>query len=142
MIGGQVVDVKETGHKIDKEVLDFIYALKTGALIESSMMIGAALAGADDDEIKKVETIASKVGLAFQVQDDILDVTSTSEVLGKPIHSDEKNEKTTYVTLFGVEGAGKIVEDKSNEAINILHSLSGKNDYLEELLVQLIHRDR
>lgn len=142
MIGGQVVDVKETGHKIDKEVLDFIYALKTGALIESSMMIGAALAGADDDEIKKVETIASKVGLAFQVQDDILDVTSTSEVLGKPIHSDEKNEKTTYVTLMGIEAAEKVVEKESREAIELLHSLPGENKYLEWLLEELIHRKK
>ena len=142
MIGGQVVDVKETGHKVGKEVLDFIYALKTGALIESSMMIGAALAGAGESEIKKVETIASKVGLAFQVQDDILDVTSTSEVLGKPIHSDEKNEKTTYVTLMGIEAAEEVVEKESREAIELLRSLPGENKYLEWLLEELIHRKK
>ncbi len=142
MIGGQVVDVKETGHKIDKEVLDFIYALKTGALIESSMMIGAILAGASEEEISTVEKIASKVGLAFQVQDDILDVTSTSEVLGKPILSDEKNEKTTYVTLMGIEAAGEVVEKESKEAIELLHSLPGENKYLEWLLEELIHRKK
>lgn len=142
MIGGQVVDVKETGHKIGKDVLDFIYALKTGALIESSMMIGAALAGANEDEIQKIETIASKVGLAFQVQDDILDVTSTSDVLGKPIHSDEKNEKTTYVTLMGIEEAEKVVEKESREAIELLNSLPGENKYLEWLLEELIHRKK
>lgn len=142
MIGGQVVDVKETGHKIEKDVLDFIYDLKTGALIESSMMTGAVLAGASDEEVKKVELIAKKVGLAFQIQDDILDVTSTVEVLGKPIHSDEKNEKTTYVTLFGIKEAEKIVEKESGEAIELLKSLPGKNNYLEWLLNELIHREK
>lgn len=142
MLGGQVVDVKETGHAVDKDVLDFIYALKTGALLESSMMIGATLAGADDDSIALIEKVASKVGLAFQVQDDILDVTSTAEVLGKPIHSDEKNEKTTYVTLLGIDKAEKTVEKESVEAIELLKSLPVRNDYLEWLLTQLIHRKK
>ena len=82
------------------------------------------------------------MGLAFQIQDDILDVTSTEEVLGKPIHSDEKNQKTTYVTLLGIEQAQKRVEELSNQAIDLLHQLSGENEYLEQLLIQLIHRDR
>ena len=142
MLGGQVVDVKETGHAVDKDVLDFIYALKTGALLESSMMIGATLAGADGESIALIEKVASKVGLAFQVQDDILDVTSTAEVLGKPIHSDEKNEKTTYVTLLGIDKAEKIVEKESVEAIELLKSLPVRNDYLEWLLTQLIHRKK
>ena len=142
MLGGQVVDVKETGHAVDKDVLDFIYALKTGALLESSMMIGATLAGADDESITLIEKVASKVGLAFQVQDDILDVTSTAEVLGKPIHSDEKNEKTTYVRLLGIDKAEKIVEKESVEAIELLKSLPVRNDYLEWLLTQLIHRKK
>ena len=142
MLGGQVVDVKETGHAVDKDVLDFIYALKTGALLESSMMIGATLADADEESIALIEKVASKVGLAFQVQDDILDVTSTAEVLGKPIHSDEKNEKTTYVTLLGIDKAEKIVEKESVEAIELLKSLPVGNDYLEWLLTQLIHRKK
>lgn len=142
MLGGQVVDVKETGHAVDKDVLDFIYALKTGALLESSMMIGATLADADEESIALIEKVASKVGLAFQVQDDILDVTSTAEVLGKPIHSDEKNEKTTYVTLLGIDKAEKIVEKESVEAIELLKSLPMRNDYLEWLLTQLIHRKK
>ena len=142
MLGGQVIDVKETGHAVDKDVLDFIYALKTGALLESSMMIGATLAGADDESIALIEKVASKVGLAYQDQDDILDVTSTAEVLGKPIHSDEKNEKTTYVTLLGIDKAEKIVEKESVEAIELLKSLPVRNDYLEWLLTQLIHRKK
>ena len=142
MIGGQVVDVKETGHAVSREVLDFIYELKTGALIESSMMIGAILAGASDEDVKKVERIASNVGFAFQVQDDILDVTSTSEVLGKPVHSDEKNEKSTYVTLAGLEEAGKLVETASMEAVRLLGELPGENGYLAWLIEKLIHREK
>ena len=108
MIGGQVVDVKAAGEAISGEKLLFIYELKTGALIESAMMIGAVLAGADEAQTASVERIAKKVGLAFQIQDDILDVTGSQEVLGKPIHSDEKNEKTTYVTWKGLEASWKI----------------------------------
>ena len=142
MIGGQVVDVKETGHAVSREVLDFIYELKTGALIESSMMIGAILAGVSDEDVKKVERIASNVGFAFQVQDDILDVTSTREVLGKPVHSDEKNEKSTYVTLAGLEEAGKLVETASMEAVRLLGELPGENGYLAWLIEKLIHREK
>ena len=142
MLGGQVVDVKETGHAVSKDVLDTIYELKTGALIEAAMMIGAILGGASQEEVKTVERIASLVGLAFQVQDDILDVISTQEELGKPIHSDEKNEKTTYVTLLGIDDAKKVVEEKSEEAISLLQTLPNENPYLEELLIELIHRKK
>lgn len=106
------------------------------------MMIGAILAGADDTDVQAVEQIASAVGMAFQIQDDILDVESTAEVLGKPIRSDEKNDKTTYVTLLGLEGAKKEVEKLSDEAIRLLHQLSGENEYLERLLLWLVHRNR
>lgn len=142
MIGGQVVDVQESGKAVSGEVLDFIYRLKTSALIEASMMAGAVLAGAEEGQVSRMEQIAGKIGLAFQIQDDILDVTSTEEVLGKPIHSDEKNQKTTYVTLLGIEQAQKKVEELSNEAIALLHQFTGENAYLEQLLIQLIHRDR
>ena len=142
MIGGQVVDVKSTGSAVSGEVLDFIYKLKTGALIESSMMIGAVLAGADEAQVKTVEEIAGMVGLAFQIQDDILDVTSTAEVLGKPIHSDEKNEKTTYVTWKGLDEAKALVEQISMEAVQKLKSLDPPDLYLAELLESLIHRDK
>lgn len=142
MIGGQVVDVKETGKAVEKDVLDTIYEWKTSALIEASMMVGAILAGASQEEVEIVEKVASNIGIAFQIQDDILDVTSTEEVLGKPIHSDEKNNKTTYVTLYGIEKASKIVEDLSKEAIESLHKLPGENAYLEELIRNLIHREK
>ena len=106
------------------------------------MMIGAVLAGASETEVQKIEQIAKYVGVAFQIQDDILDVTSTVEVLGKPIHSDEKNEKTTYVTLLGIENAKEAVERLSMEAIHLLHSISGENQFLEMLLKELIYREK
>ena len=142
MIGGQVVDVQSAGESVSKDVLDFIYELKTSALIESSMMIGAILAGASQENIKMIETIAKNVGIAFQIQDDILDVTSTAEVLGKPILSDEKNEKTTYVTLVGLEKAKEYVETVSMEAVDLLHRFEAKDSFLEELLKALIHRQK
>lgn len=142
MIGGQVVDVKSTGEKISGEMLDFIYQLKTGALIESSMMIGAVLAGASAGQVKSMESIAGKVGMAFQIQDDILDVISSADVLGKPIHSDEKNEKTTYVTWKGLEASKREVERLSNEAIEELQVLQPEDTFLEELLQSLINRKK
>ena len=143
MIGGQVVDVQSEGTgKITKEKLDFIYRLKTGALIESSMLIGAILAGATKSEQAVVEKAANDVGMAFQIQDDILDVTSTLEVLGKPIGSDEKNQKVTYVTFEGLEKAKEDVERYSNSAVAQMESLVVKNEFLNELLLYLISREK
>ncbi len=142
MIGGQTVDVLSTGHAVDQKTLDFIYELKTGALLEASMMIGAVLAGASDEELGEVEKIASDVGLAFQIRDDILDVTSTLEQLGKPIHSDERNEKTTYVTLHGLTQASRDVEEISARAIARLAALPYKNEFLTELIKSLIYREK
>ena len=142
MIGGQVVDVKSAGQDVSGEMPDFIYRLKTSALIESSVMTGALLAGASGEETEKMEQIARRVGLAFQIQDDILDVTSTTEVLGKPVHSDEKNEKTTYVTWKGLEEAKKDVALMTEEAIGILHTLKGEKSFLEEIFRWLIYREK
>lgn len=142
MIGGQVVDVQSTGQAVDEETLLFIYELKTGALLEASMMIGAVLAGAAEEEIKTVEQIASDVGKAFQIRDDILDVTSTLEVLGKPVNSDDRNEKTTYVTRKGLAQAEKDVETISGRAMERLASLPYKNEFLLELIRSLIYREK
>lgn len=142
MIGGQVVDVESEGQALSREKLDFIYRLKTSALIESSMMIGAVLAGASNEDVRKIEQVANDVGLAFQIQDDILDVTSTLEVLGKPINSDDKNHKTTYVTLEGLEKARNDVEAISRRALDTLASLEYGNPFLEELITMLITREK
>ena len=142
MIGGQTVDVELTNKPVPHEKLDFIYHLKTGALLESSMMIGALLAGADEEETRLVEQMAAAIGLAFQIQDDILDVTSSMEVLGKPVLSDEKNNKTTYVTLEGREKAKQDVASISDDAVRILHELPGENEFLEALIHMLVSREK
>ena len=142
MIGGQVVDVRSAGCKISGELLAFIYRLKTGALIEASVMIGAVLAGAKEEEIGKMEEIAGKIGLAFQIQDDILDVTSTTEILGKPVHSDEKNEKTTYVTWKGLEKAKEEAARLTEEAVEELRSIGKECGFMEELLRRLVYREK
>ena len=142
MVGGQVVDVECEGTPIDMDTIKYIHENKTAAMIESSMMIGAILAGADDDQVSIIERIGSDVGLAFQIQDDILDVTSTLEELGKPIGSDEKNGKTTYVSLVGLERAKTDVENISHRAIENLNALSCKNDFLSELIEELITRKK
>lgn len=142
MIGGQVVDVKESGHILTGDMLDFIYRLKTSALIESSMMIGAVLAGADTGDTEKMEKIARRIGLAFQIQDDILDVTSTTEVLGKPVHSDEKNKKTTYVTWKGLEESKEEVSRMTEEAVRELRTMQADGGFLEELLKSLVYREK
>lgn len=143
MVGGQTVDVEaEAEDSITRDKLDFIYRLKTGALIEASMEIGAILSGADAAEQDAIREIAGKVGLAFQIQDDILDVTSTLEVLGKPIGSDEKNCKTTYVSLRGVDKAREDAAQLSMEAMKQLESLPYDNEFLSELLIALVNREK
>lgn len=142
MVGGQVVDVELTGKPIPKDKLDFIYRLKTGALLEASMMVGGMLAGASDEELSRVEELAGYLGLAFQIQDDILDVSSSEEQLGKPIFSDEKNEKTTYVTVEGIEKARRDVEKFSSKAVELLHTLPGENTFLEALIWKMAKRKR
>ena len=142
MLGGQVVDVESEGQPLEREKLDFIYDLKTGALIEASMLIGAVLAGASEKEQQVILQVAKDVGLAFQIQDDILDVTSDMETLGKPIGSDEKNHKTTYVTIRGLTQAQKDVEKISERALEGVASLSEKNVFLNELIRYLIHRKK
>lgn len=140
MLGGQSVDVENDGKPLEKEMLDYIYRSKTSALIEASMMTGAILAGADEHEVSVVEEAAGNIGLAFQIQDDILDVTSTDEELGKPVHSDEKNNKVTYVTLFGIEKASEQVEMLSEKAVELLKSLNKNNEFLYLLIEKLIKR--
>lgn len=142
MIGGQTVDVELAGSAIPKEKLDFIYRLKTGALLEASMLIGAILGGAADEDCKIVERLAGKIGMAFQIQDDILDVTGSAAEMGKPVGSDKKNQKTTYVTLEGLEKAKGDVKELSESAIKDLAELPGSNEFLEHLIRTLISRKK
>ena len=140
MLGGQSVDVENDGTPLTKEMLDYIYRNKTSALIEAAMMTGAILAGADENSVAITEEAAGKIGLAFQIQDDILDVTSTEEELGKPVHSDEKNNKVTYVTLFGIEEASRQVKELSEDAVSLLKGLNKNNEFLYVLVENLINR--
>lgn len=140
MLGGQSVDVENDGKEISREMLDYIYEHKTSALIEASMMAGAVLGGADEEQTVLIEKAASVIGMAFQIQDDILDVTSTRQELGKPVHSDEKNHKVTYVTLFGVEKASEQVLQFSKQAQSILENLSNKNKFLTALIMEMASR--
>ena len=141
MLGGQSVDVENDGKPLEKDLLDYIYEHKTSALIEASMMAGAVLAGADEEQTSMIEQAASDIGLAFQIQDDILDVTGSFEKLGKPIGSDAENEKATYVTFEGLEQAKKDVERLSGEAIKILDEFEGEQTFLHDLFFYLINRD-
>lgn len=144
MIGGQTADIEaeDMGDKVTQEQLLFIHENKTAALIQSAMMCGAILAGAEAEEIAQIEKCGYNIGIAFQIQDDILDITSSLEVLGKQTGSDEKNHKTTYVTIKGIEQAKKDVEKLSEEAIHIISSFKGRNQFLESLIKQLITREK
>ena len=140
MLGGQSVDVENDGKPLEKDLLDYIYEHKTSALIEASMMAGAVLAGADEEQTSMIEQAASDIGLAFQIQDDILDVTSTSQELGKPVHSDEKNNKVTYVSLVGAPAAASRVKELSDHAVELLDDLDRKNGFLDLLVESLVSR--
>ena len=142
MLGGQVVDVEMTGRPLTRDQLEYVYENKTGALIEASMMIGAVLAGATKEQVTAVERIASDIGMAFQVQDDILDVCGDSQVLGKPTMSDEENGKVTYVTIHGIEKSRQYVRELSERAVRELEETDGGNEFLRELVLWLINRQK
>lgn len=144
MVGGQVADVEAEDKNLpmDDERIGFIFRLKTGALIRSSMTIGAILAGASSSEVAKIADAAMKIGIAFQIQDDILDVIGDQEKLGKPIGSDEKNNKITYVTLHGIEKSKQDVKIYSEEAIDILYNLPYDTEFLTALAKKLINREK
>ena len=142
MIGGQVVDVELTGKPIPEKTLRFIFELKTGALIEAAMMIGAQLAGASDEQIAAVEKAAGDIGMAFQIQDDVLDVIGNEALLGTPVHSDEQNEKTTCVTVYGLEQAKKDVAEYSEEAMAILAQMAGVTEPEKSFLYDFVEFSR
>ena len=144
MIGGQNADIEaeEQAEPLTTEQILFIHANKTAALIQSAMTIGATLAGATDEEIAALELCAYNVGIAFQIQDDILDVIGDSKELGKATGSDAQNHKQTYVTLHGLEESGREVERLTGEAVAILDSFSGEHEFLKELLLHLVHRTK
>ena len=142
MLGGQSADVLHTGELISDELLYYIYEKKTGALIEGAMLTGSALAGCNDEDLVKIKRAGELVGLAFQIKDDILDIYGNEKEIGKPLHSDEKNNKVTYVTFEGLDKASKDVETISKEAEKLLDSFEGDKEFLKGLFEYLIHREK
>ena len=146
MLGGQSVDVENDGKPLEKEMLDYIYRNKTSALIEASMMTGAILAGANEQEVSAVEKAAGNIGLAFQIQDDILDISGDEKVIGKTVHSDEKNEKSTYPVLHGMEESRKKVAEFTDAGIAALDGITAADEehksFLRELLMSLVEREK
>ncbi len=142
MTGGQQIDIEnEEKSNIDLENLRYMYSLKTGALIRTACRMGCIAAGADDNTIKLADEFASKLGLAFQIIDDILDVTSTTEELGKPVGSDAEQNKTTFVTVMGIDNARHEADKITSEALDILRSFQD-SDFLVDLTNTLLDRKK
>lgn len=146
MVGGQVVDVENNGQFVDEDTLFYVYKNKTSALIEAGLMIGAILAEATDEDVKQMETMGENIGIAFQIQDDILDVTGDEKTIGKPVHSDEKNEKSTYVAIHGLEESRKQVELYTSRGLEVLHNIALQDEvsaeFLKELMISLVGREK
>ncbi len=141
MVGGQVMDLDFEKNGANGEELTAMYIKKTSCLLEAAAMCGAVLAGADEETVKKAEEYAENLGLAFQIIDDILDCTADEKTLGKPIGSDKKNGKTTFVTLFGLDGAKQKAALFTKKAEDILNGFSGDTSYLNELTEYLLNRN-
>lgn len=146
MVGGQVVDVENNGSYVEEEMLYYVYKNKTSALIEASLMIGAILAGVSEDVVREMEEIGTQIGIAFQIQDDLLDVIGDADVIGKPVHSDEKNEKSTYVAIHGLDKSREKVKECTGKGLAILDRLSVHDkrakEFLRELMISLVEREK
>jgi len=146
MVGGQVVDVENNGNFVDEDTLYYVYKNKTAALIEASLMIGAILAGAEKEQVEEAEKIGTEIGIAFQIQDDILDVIGEEDVIGKPVHSDEKNEKSTYVAIHGIEYSKSKVKEYTENGLQRLDNLETDNKaeqkFLHDLMESLVGREK
>lgn len=146
MVGGQTADVEHNGQPIDGDTLYYIYKNKTSALIEASLMVGAILAGASDEDVAGMETVGESIGIAFQIQDDILDVEGDEQVIGKPVNSDEKNAKSTYVAIHGLEKSKEKVMEYTEQGLEKLREIAWQDraaaDFLGELIRSLAGRER
>lgn len=146
MVGGQVVDVENNGCFVGADMLYYVYKNKTAALMEASLMIGGILAGASREQVASLEEIGTQIGIAFQIQDDILDVVGEEAVIGKPVHSDEKNEKTTYLALHGLDKSREKVEECTRKGLDTLKEISAvredEKEFLHDLLLSLVGRER
>lgn len=146
MVGGQVVDVENNGCFVEEDMLYYVYKNKTAALIEASLMMGAILAGADSGVVQALEEVGTQIGIAFQIQDDVLDLVGEEEVIGKPVHSDEKNEKSTYVAIHGLDKSREKVKECTEKGIATLMNISVSKEeekrFLHDLLLSLVEREK
>ena len=141
LVGGQVLDLEGEGRQLSVDELRAIHHGKTSALIIASLRLGGMSAGCTAEQLEALTAYGRDLGLAFQIKDDILDVIGDEGKLGKPLHSDEKNEKSTYVTLIGIDGAEETVKEFSHKAVELLDTLPYENPFLKELLLSLITRE-
>lgn len=142
MIGGQVIDIENEGKRIPLQLLNELHALKTGALIRAALGAGAILGGADEENLEKLLKFGSLTGLAFQIKDDVLDAVSDSETLGKPTGSDEKNNKTTYLSYCSIKECEELIKELSSECIAIAESFGEKGQFLKEMTEFLLNRNK
>lgn len=141
MIGGQVVDLESEGSNITTEILFYMHKNKTGALIKAPVLAAASICSAKEDEFNRLEIFADKLGIAFQIRDDILDVEGNQEIMGKAINSDAAKMKSTYVSIFGLKKAKEMLVDTTNGAIEQITYFGEKGDFLKELSLSLINRE-
>ena len=142
MVGGQALDLASEGKRIDMDTLRRMHMAKTGALFRASVRSGAILGGADEAQLAALTEYAEAFGLAFQITDDILDVTGDAAAIGKPVGSDERNHKSTYVTLTSLEEAKRLAREAADRAHEALAPLGEKAAFLDELAEYLVTRDR
>ena len=142
MIAGEYVDTEFEGKEISKDYLEYMHKNKTGALIKASVKIGAILAGANQDDIENLSKYAEKIGLAFQIKDDILSEIGDEKVLGKPVGNDRERGKCTYVTKYGLDNAKEMLEKETQEAINYIKKYKMQDSFLEELALYIKNRNK
>jgi geranylgeranyl diphosphate synthase type II len=141
MIGGQVVDLQSEGKKVSLETLSYMHKCKTGALIKAPVVSSAIICEADDSQVSRLTMFAEKIGLAFQIKDDILDVEGDLSTLGKNSGSDASNDKTTYITAYGLDGAKKILEDVTNEAVSSVDCFGTEAGFLKNIALYIAKRN-
>ncbi len=142
MVGGQVIDLESEGKRVDETVIEELNLLKTGGLLRAAAKIGAVLAGANNELVKVADEYGRSLGLAFQIVDDILDVSGNESALGKPTGSDQRNNKSTFVSLYGVDKCRQKVEELTNNALNCLEAFKGDTEFLKELTLYLAEREK
>ena len=140
MIGGQVIDLENEGKDISEEILLRLYKDKTAALLRAAAVSGAILAGADEKKIAAADRFALNLGLAFQIVDDVLDYTGDEATLGKPIGSDADSNKSTYVTILGIDESRKYADELTNNAVNALEIFGEDGEFLRNLALNLVSR--